>query len=101
MQIGSRWFNVAYGEVPSAASVVRVTLGDGTVRRDAGFREEDGLWIVVIPGGPTDARTDIERIEVLSEDGLVLTSEDPPSLVEYRKQAANAAVEESAERHHR
>jgi hypothetical protein len=93
IEIASQWFNVAYGQVAFGASYVRLTLGDGSVRVDAGFRQANGLWIVVIPAGPFDARSDFVRIEVLGEGGVVMTSQELPSLVEYRKQAQSAGSE--------
>lgn len=95
VEVGGQWFNVAFGQVPPDAASVRLTLGDGTVRTDSDV-QADGLWIVVVPGEPTDAGREPVRVDVVDDDGVVMTTEELPSIVEYREQASIAESEETA-----
>ncbi len=91
MEIGSEFFNVAYGVASRAASSARVILADGTVVSDADVRRGNGLWILVVAAEPTEPGSDIVRIEILDDAGLVIAREDPPSLVAARRQASGLA----------
>ncbi len=85
IEVGNQWFNVADGVVPSTASSVSVTLGDGAVRTDEGVAEAGGVWIVVFPGDPMSQASDVVRISVLGPTGSLITQKDPPSIVAYRR----------------
>ena len=83
--VGDEWFNVAYGAASPAIATVSVTLGDGTeVADDVGGA---GVWLVVVPAGPLDARGDFSQIRALDVTGGVVAEVKPPSLVAYRQQA--------------
>ncbi len=98
LRVGGQWFNVAYGEVPAAASSVRVTLGDGSVRTDSGVGAGQGVWIVVLAGDPSDRASEVARIEVLDGAGSVIAHENPPSLVDLHRQAQESSARETASR---
>lgn len=96
--IADQWYNVAYGEVPPAASSVRVTLGDGSVVTDSNVSLNQGLWIVVAPGSPNDPAIDFTRIEAIDGSGGVIAQVDPPSLAAYAQLAQAQASATSAAR---
>ena len=83
--VGDEWFNIAYGAASPAVATVSVTVGDGTEVADdvAGA----GVWLVVVPAEPLDARSDFSQIRALDATGGVVAEVKPPSLVAYRQQA--------------
>jgi hypothetical protein len=85
IQIGDQWFNVAYGEVSTIASSVRVILGNGRVMSFASANS--GVWVVAIPGKPTDQATDIVRIQAVNATGGLIADQHPPSIVALRRDA--------------
>jgi hypothetical protein len=87
LEVDGRWFNVAYGEVPSDATSVRVTLGDGSALTDSELGRTDGGWLIVVPADPLDKATEISSIEVLSTAGSVIAEKTTPSLVDLRNRA--------------
>jgi hypothetical protein len=86
LRVANQWFNVAYGQAPSAAASVDLELGNGIVLADSRVAPAGGLWLFVFPADPISAASDVEEIRALDASGAVVASETPPSIVDYRMQ---------------
>ena len=87
VEIGGQWFNVAYGHAPGSASSIRLILSDGTARMDSNLQGNAGLWVVVVPGSPFDARNDFARIDLRDGTGSLIAQQEVPSLAAARQRA--------------
>jgi hypothetical protein len=92
LDVGGRWFNVAYGAVSPTVRVVEVTLGDGTIVSDH-LGPDEGVWILPVAADPLNRAFDVVRISARDGGDAVVAEEEPPSLVKERQQAQQLSTQ--------
>jgi hypothetical protein len=94
LRLGARMFTVTWGQVPSSAKVVEVTLTDGSTIRDRGPLE--GVWIAVLRGDPRGGGLDFSAMRALDAEGHVVARAALPQIGAYRDLASKPQAAEAA-----